>query len=182
MGQPTLHPPVLLLLAVISRYGEALRWAVDRARTTWGPVVAESPDFEFTETGYYDLSMGAGLRKQFLGFAEPIAPERLPQIKLQTNAWEQEYAALGRHAEPRPLNLDPGYLTAAKLVLASTKDHAHRIYLGQGIYAEITLTYRHGRWQPHEWTYPDYRRDDFQAFFTRLRDGWRRRLREEHGA
>lgn len=182
MGQPTPHPPVLLLLAVISRYDEALRWAAERARATWGPVVAESADFEFIETDYYDSTMGAELRKQFLGLAEPIAPERLPEIKLQTNAWEQEYAALGRHAEPRPLNLDPGYLTAAKLVLASTKDHAHRIYLGQGIYAEITLTYRHGQWQPHEWTYPDYRRDDFHAFFTRLRDGWRRRSREEHGA
>ena len=182
MGQSTPHPPVLLLLAVISRYGEALRWAAERAEAAWGPVAAESADFEFTETNYYDTTMGLGLRKKLLGLAEPVAPERLPEIKLQTGAWEREYAALGRHPEPRPLNLDPGYLTAAKLVLASTKDHAHRIYLGQGIYAEITLSYRHGRWQPHEWTYPDYRRDDFQAFFTQLRDGWRQRLREERAS
>lgn len=182
MGQSTPHPPVLLLLAVISRYGDALRWAADRAVAAWGPVAAESAEFEFTETNYYDTTMGTELRKQFLGLAEPISPERLPEIKLQTNAWEQEYAALARHPEVRPLNLDPGYLTAAKLVLASTKDHAHRIYLGQGIYAEITLTYRHGRWQSHEWTYPDYRRDDFQAFFTRLRDGWRQHLREERAS
>ena len=74
------------------------------------------------------------------------------------------------HPEPRPLNLDPGYITAAKLVLASTKDHAHRIYLQDGIYAEVTLAYRHRAWQPLEWTYPDYRRADFQEFFTRCRE------------
>lgn len=77
---------------------------------------------------------------------------------------------LGRHAESRPLNLDPGYLTPAKLVLASTKDHAHRIYLRDGIFAEVTLVYRKGKWQPLEWTYPDYRRDDYQQFFTRCRE------------
>ena len=76
----------------------------------------------------------------------------------------------GRHAEPRPLNLDPGYITPAKLVLASTKDHAHRIYLRDGIFAEVTLVYRQRKWQPLEWTYPDYRRDDYQRFFTQCRE------------
>ena len=90
--------------------------------------------------------------------------------KGQTNEWEAEYAALGRHPELRPLNLDPGYITAAKLVLASTKDHAHRIYLQRGIYAELTLTYRHRQWRALDWTYPDYRRDDYQAFFSRCRE------------
>ena len=70
----------------------------------------------------------------------------------------------------RPLNLDPGYITPAKLVLASTKDHAHRIYLRDGIYAEVTLSFRGRKWQPLEWTYPDYRRDDYQRFFTECRE------------
>jgi hypothetical protein len=113
--------------------------------------------------------MGTDLKKQFVVFEQPIDPAALADIKRQTNAWEAEYAALGRHPEPRPLNLDPGYITAAKLVLASTKDHAHRIYLRDGIYAEVTLAYRDRRWQPHEWTYPDYRRDDYQQFFTDCR-------------
>jgi hypothetical protein len=89
---------------------------------------------------------------------------------LATNSWEAEYAGLQLHAEPRPLNLDPGYLTLAKLVLASTKDHAHRIYLADGIFAEVTLAFRRGAWQPHDWTYPDYCRADFHAFFMQCRE------------
>ena len=67
------------------------------------------------------------------------------------------------------MNFDPGYITAAKLVLASTKDHAHRIYLQRGIYAEVTLAFRHRQWQPLDWTYPDYRREDYQQFFSQCR-------------
>lgn len=178
MGQATPHPPVLLVLAAVSRYEQALHWAAEQAARAWGPIADRSEAFAFTETDYYQATMGGELRKQFLTFEQPIAPERLVDVKLQTNAWEEEYARAAGHPEPRPLNLDPGYLTTAKLVLASTKDHSHRIYLGRGIYAEVTLYYRGGRWQPREWTYPDYRRDDFQAFFTRVRDGWQRRARE----
>jgi hypothetical protein len=72
--------------------------------------------------------------------------------------------------ESRPLNLDPGYLTEAKLVLASTKDRDHRVYLDRGIYAEVTLHYQRGRgWQPRPWTYPDYRSEPYLQFFTRCR-------------
>lgn len=181
MGQATLHPPVLLVLAAVSRYEQALHWGAEQAVAAWGPIADRSEVFQFTETNYYESTMGSGLRKQFFTFTHPIAPERLVDVKLQTNLWEEEYARAASHPEPRPLNLDPGYLTAAKLVLASTKDHAHRIYLDRGIYAEVTLYYRGGRWQPREWTYPDYRRDDFQAFFSRVRDDWQRRAREGRG-
>ncbi|HEY2148030.1 MAG TPA: DUF4416 family protein, partial [Pirellulales bacterium] len=77
-----------------------------------------------------------------------------------------------------PLNLDPGYLTLAKLVLASTKDHAHLLYLGHGIYAEVTLYFKDGRWQHRDWTFPDYRRPDYQEFFTAARQLIRSRGRE----
>lgn len=178
MGQPTPHPPVPLLLAVVSRYEDALQWAAQQAAAAWGPIADRSAAFAFSETDYYQSTMGSGLLKQFFVFERPMPPERLIDVKLQSNAWEQEYAQAAGHPEPRPLNLDPGYLTAAKLVLASTKDHSHRLYLGRGIYAEVTLYYRGGRWQPRDWTYPDYRRDDFQAFFSRVRDDWQRRARE----
>ena len=175
MGDTREHPPVLPLVAVITRYAEALAWARDKCVVTWGPVLLESPTFSFVETSYYDATMGSGLGKTFLAFAGDYDPGELATAKHQTNAWEAEYAALGRHPELRPLNLDPGYLTAAKLVLASTKDHAHRIYLGQGMYAEITLFYKHKRWQAHEYTFPDYRRDDYHEFFTKCRNALKRR-------
>ncbi len=171
MGAPTPHPPVLLLLAAFSRHDDALDWARQTAVEAWGPIARESLRFEFDETRYYDATMGPGLKKVFFTFQRPFDPERLVEIKLATNRWEEEYAALAQKPEPRPLNLDPGYLTPAKLVLASTKDFAHRIYLSRGIYAEITLQYRHGLWRHHEYTFPDYRREDYQRFFSECRKG-----------
>jgi hypothetical protein len=169
MGQPLHHPPAMLILAVFSRHDDALDWSKRRAVEAWGPILRESEVFTFTETEYYRPTMGADLRKMFLAFQRPFDPANLVEIKLETNRWEDEYATMARHAEPRPLNLDPGYLTLAKLVLASTKDFAHRIYLSQGIFAEITLQYRHRAWRHHEYTFPDYRRPDYQHFFTECR-------------
>jgi len=169
MGHPEAHPPVLLVLAAFSRHGEALDWARRRAEPCFGPVARESPRFAFDQTDYYAASMGSGLVKQFFAFERLVDPARLPELKRLTNAWEDELAAEGTYAEARPLNLDPGYLTAAKLVLASTKDFAHRVYLRDGIYAEVTLHYRHGRWEPHTYTFPDYRGAAYHEFFDRCR-------------
>jgi hypothetical protein len=161
-------------MAAFSRYGEALDWARRRAEDVWGPVALESTRFVFDDTDYYTPTMGPGLAKVFWLFDSPSGgafdPAGLVDVKLTTNGWEDEYAALARHDEPRPLNLDPGYLTLGKLVLASTKDFAHRIYLDRGIFAEITLYYRHHRWEPHQWTFADYRRADYQEFFDKCRE------------
>jgi hypothetical protein len=170
MGEIVQPAPVLLIVAAISRHGEAIEWARSRSGELHGPIALASDPFEFTETDYYTATMGAGLKKQFFAFERLIDPTALASIKCETNRWEAEYAAMGRHEESRPLNLDPGYITPAKLVLVSTKDHAHRIYLRDGIYAEITLGYRNRGWQALEWTYPDYRRNDYQQFFTRCRE------------
>jgi hypothetical protein len=169
MGEIHVPAPVLFILTVSSRHDAALEWVRERCVQHYGPVVLSSGPFDFTETDYYTATMGADLKKQFFAFETLIDSGELAGIKRQTNDWEAQYAALARHAEPRPLNLDPGYLTPAKLVLASTKDHAHRIYLRDGIFAEVTLVYRQRNWQPLEWTYPDYRRDDYQRFFTQCR-------------
>jgi hypothetical protein len=179
MGEANSPTAVLLLLAAFSRYCEALAWARQRACETWGPVALESPVFEFTHTDYYQAAMGPGLRKVFFALARLIDPGELAEIKRLTNAWEGEYAAVAGRPEPRPLNLDPGYLTPGKLVLASTKDHAHRIYLGRGIYAEVTLYYKHHAWRSSEWTFADYRQETYHCFFSTCREYLRRRLRED---
>lgn len=170
MGQIFVPAPVVLIIAASSRHDAALEWARNRGAESFGPIALSSEPFDFTETDYYTATMGAGLKKQFLAFERLIDSVALAGIKRQTNDWEADYVALGRHAERRPLNLDPGYLTPAKLVLASTKDHAHRLYLRDGIFAEVTLTFRQRKWQPLEWTYPDYRRDDYQIFLTACRE------------
>lgn len=199
MGEPHHHAPVVLLLAVISRYEEALVWTIERAASVWGPIALRSPTFAFTETDYYEATMGPGLGKTFLAFERLADPALVADWKILTGEWEAEYASLGRpdfkstfhnlgisesekeflasvkaqyesEAVSRPLNLDPGYITPAKLVLAPTKDHAHRIYLGRGMYAEVTLYYKAGGWQFRDWTFPDYRRADYHAFFTEVRN------------
>ena len=88
--------------------------------------------------------MGTDLRQVLCAFEHLIEPASLVDRKLLTNRWEQEYWGLHAGAEPRPLNLDPGYLTEAKLILASTKDRDHRIYLDRGIFAENTLYFHAG--------------------------------------
>jgi len=184
MGMIRSPRPVLLLLAAFGCDPESLAWSRRAAERAWGPIALCSPVFDFQETDYYRATMGDALKKSFFVFQRRIDPARLAEIKCQTNAWENEYRETGRednttrHVE-RPLNLDPGYLTEAKLVLASTKDHAHRIYLSQGIYAEVTLRFRSGHWQPWDWTYPDYRRSDYQQFFTACRDYLRDRGKTE---
>lgn len=169
MGEINDPKPVLLLVAVSSRYDEALAWSEHRLAELYGEVRLKSEAFDFSETEYYAESMGTELKKQFLVFEALIDPASLPQIKHATNAMEIAYAEQHEHPESRPLNLDPGYLTLAKLVLASTKDHAHRVYMSEGIYAEITLNYRKRGWQRSDWTYPDYQRADFQDFFSQCR-------------
>jgi hypothetical protein len=170
MGDITEPAPVLLLLAAFSKYKAALDWARERAIDAWGPVALESPRFDFAETDYYQPTMGGPLQKCFFAFERLVDQAMLVDCKLAANDWEAEYAGEGRHAEPRPLNLDPGYITQAKLVLASTKDHAHRLYLSRGIFAEVTLYYKDRAWQPRDWTFPDYRRADYQTFFEQCRD------------
>jgi len=170
MGQIQAHPPVLLIMAAFSRYGEVLDWARQRAEAECGPVALQSERFVHDETTFYQPTMGAGLLKTFFAFGRRIDPPAIVDFKHRANAWEEEYQAASNHPEPRPLNIDPGYLTEAKLVLATTKDRDHRLYLDRGIFAEVTLHYHHGDWRERPWTYPDYRRADYHQFFNQCRE------------
>lgn len=176
MARTKIPHPTVLITAVISRYDEAIAWATERAECEWGPIELISEPFDFDNTYYYRDTMGSPLKKVFLAHKKLIDSSRLADIKLQTCDWEDEYNAAANTPEPRALNLDPGYMTEAKLVLATTKDRDHRIYLSQGIHAEITLFYHQHQWKPHRWTYHDFRREDFHAFFSKCRDYLRTQL------
>jgi hypothetical protein len=133
----------------------------------WGPIADLSPAFDFVESEYYHASMGTGLRKQLALFRDACDPADLADRKLACNSLEVQIAAA---PEPRrPVNIDPGYLSLTKLVLASTKNREHRIYLRDGIYAEVTLAFRDQIWQPMPWTYADYRREDVRSFLASAR-------------
>ena len=183
MGQIREPKPVLLIIAAFAEREDSLAWGKERAEAEFGPIWRESPTFYFNEfTHYYDQEMGTVLPKRFWAFERPISMDRLAPIKVMTNGWEEERARLLRERAmedpdfdpatlvPRPLNLDPGYIDLGKLILASTKDHSHRIYLREGIFAETTLYYSQKRWQSLPWTYPDYQSEGYQRFFSECRD------------
>jgi hypothetical protein len=113
--------------------------------------------------------MGEQLLKQFAVLDRSYDPAMLASDKLLTNRWEEEVKLALPADEPRPLNIDPGYMTLTKLVLASTKNREHRVYLRDSVYAEVTLGFRDQKWQPMPWTYPDYQRTDFREFFSNAR-------------
>ena len=123
--------------------------------------------------------MGTELRKQIVAFHRLVAPDCLPDVKRLTNALEQELAESGTYPEARPLNLDPGLLVLGKFLLATTKDQQHRIYLRDGIYAEVTLRFQAGAWEPWPWTYADYREPFVRAWLLEARQFYRRRLAED---
>ncbi len=177
MGEIATHPPVMLITAITSRYPEALEWTASRASAIWGPIAKSSPVFDFTETGFYTDSMGHDLKKQFLAFEKPFDPGEIADTKIVSNQWEQQYIDTTDYPEHRPVNIDPGYVSEAKLVLVTTKDRDHRIYLGNGIFAEVTLHYRSKVWTHSRWTYPDYQREDFQEFFSECRAWVREQVR-----
>jgi hypothetical protein len=180
MGEPTTPEPVKLFCAVLAGRAEWL----DRARTALegelGPVDMASDTWAFDCTDYYEKEMGPGLLRRIYSFAKLIDPAELVEIKLATNRLEQRLAAEIACGLPRPVNLDPGYVSASKLVLATTKDYTHRVYMRAGIYAEATLRWRRGRFEPWEWTYPDYRKAEYHAFFGRVRGAYVQ-LRREQG-
>ncbi len=130
-------------------------------------------------TDYYRQEMGENLLRKFITFERLIAPDALASIKLETNAVEMSLSGGEESNSPRRVNLDPGYVDATKLVLASAKDQAHRIYLSHGIYAEVTLLYYHGEFHPFIYTYPDYQWPETHAFLRRAQNKYREQLRRE---
>ena len=118
----------------------------------FGPVEMKSEVFDFDMTNYYTPEMGENLRKIFLCFAEPIRLESLSEIKLITNEIELRFAGGNSEQPLRTVNIDPGYIVMSKLVLATTKDYSHRIYIGRGIFAETTLRFVGKSFAPVETT------------------------------
>jgi len=169
-----IKPPqqVKLIVGMLSQLEEFFSAAEQEMSAKWGPIDIQSQVMVFDFTRYYQKQMGDGLLRKFVSFVELIDPAELAQAKHQSNALENELAQTeaGRElAVARPINLDPGYVEPSKLVLASTKNYSHRIYIGESIYAECTLQFHQGKWESWPFTYPDYGSGKYDEFLTAVR-------------
>jgi hypothetical protein len=141
--------------------------AMETMAEQFGAVQCDTGEFPFTSTDYYDREMGSGLKRRFVSFEHPIAPDRLKEIKIFTNRLERQHL---RPDGGRVINIDPGTVGLAGLVLVSTKNFSHRIYLGDGIFGEISMLYENKAFVPLKWTYPDYRLPEVVRFLNQVRE------------
>jgi len=175
MGDIKKHLPVKLIIGFIFRNDKSLEKARAALEKTFGRIDFQSQVLAFNHTGYYQEEMGKDLKRVFVSFQKHISAEKLTQIKIITNRIEERLADRGR----RLINIDPGYLDFAKVVLASTKDYFHRIYLAKGIFAEITLFYRGKTFKAWEWAYPDYRSLEYISIFNQIRQIYARQIKNK---
>jgi hypothetical protein len=174
MGTAREPQPVKLIASLLTGELDLLDEVKGALAGAFGPIDFESELLPFDHTDYYTPEFGSGLQRQIVTFEDLVDPGELPAIKRRTNDLEWSMDRDGK----RRVNIDPGYVSLSKMVLASTKNHAHRLYLGQGVYGEGTLTYQRGHFRPWPWTYPDYAGDRYCAMFEQIRERYKAQLRE----
>jgi len=177
VAEITSPAPVQLLAGIIMNPAVRVESVKAILEEAWGPIEDESPAWPFDFTDYYEAEMGKGLVRKFFTWRGLRELEGLHRLKIESNEIERRIAAQSPAAVARPVNIDPGYICHSKLVLFTTKDFAHRIYIANGIFAEVTLEWRDGRLRPHPWTFPDYRTEKYIAFLSDVRAAYARKLK-----
>lgn len=172
--------PVKLIVGLLHPAGgdALLEWSRAALEKKFGAVERESGRFPFGYTDYY-RDIAPELERTFFSFAGLRRPDELVSWKLSAVSLEAESAAGEPGETGRRVNIDPGYLDGARLVLASTKDNAHRIYIAEGIYAEVTLCRRRTGWERFSYTFPDFRSGIYDDFFELVRRDWQRDFKNE---
>ena len=179
MGEIRTHPPVKLIVGLTYINSTKLQDILRILEETFSSIEVQSEPFSFSDfTSYYQKEMGDNLKKVFLVFARLINPEELPDIKIMTNELELRLS----EGDARQINIDPGYVSEAKLVLATTKNYAHRIYLKKGIFGDVHLSYTNHSFQKQPWTYPDYQQADIIDFFNNIRQKYMHQLGEMYSS
>jgi len=168
MGKIRKPLAVKLIMGMISHdvvlFDEVTQALIER----FGPIDLKSTILNFDKTDYYEEEMGKDLKREFLSFQELIESKELVEVKIFTNSLEEKFS-LFKDRPSRRINVDPGYLDCTKMVLASTKDSPNRIYLREGIYAEITLYFSQGTFKSRPWTFPDYQTREYIEVFNQIR-------------
>ncbi len=165
MSKPQDPKPAKLVIGLFMKERALFETLVDELGSRFGPLDLVSPWMPFDYTSYYEQEMGRPLFRRLVVFKTLIAQLDLTGIKLWTNRLEERYT----HNERRRVNIDPGYLLNERFVLASGKNFSHRIYIGDRIYADLTLIYQRGDFEKLPWTYPDYADEPITEFLTRAR-------------
>ena len=176
MGSVESVAPVKLIVATITATDSLFQKVQACLSQHFDKIDFVSDPYAFDHTNYYQEEMGNSLSRRFVSFTNLIAPEKIAGIKLFCNHLEHQFSVNNK----RCVNLDPGYVTLAKLVLATTKNQAHRIYLQQSIYAEITLKFFNKSFRPLKWTYPDYQKPASINAFNQIRQAYLNQLKNEN--
>lgn len=174
MGKIGKPPLVKLISGLIFKETGILKKAESDLKKLYGRIDYNSPVLDFNYTDYYAKEFGKNLKRKFISFEKLIIPGRLSKIKIATNKIEEKFSK----DNSRRVNIDPGYLDLAKLILATTKDYNHRIYLALGIYAEVTLCYQGNTFRPWNWTYRDYQSREYIAIFNQIREIYNLQIRK----
>jgi len=170
--------PVKLIIGILAANEDALGRAAGALEKEFGTIDLKSDVWPFTQTDYYKDQTGPNILRQFVSIEKLIDPGQLADIKHMTNELEKQLAGGLALNLPRPVNLDPGIIEPSKLILATTKNYSHRIYIGNKMYAEVTLIYDKGCWKHFDYTYPDYRQKNYHDFFSRVRERLVEQLRD----
>ncbi len=169
MSSPREPKPSKLLIGAFMKDKSLFQDIFSRLVDQFGPADMISPWLPFDYTSYYEPEMGAPLYRRAAAFKQLIAQERLPEIKLFTNSVESGFT----ESKKRRVNIDPGYMTPERFVLATGKNFTHRIYIGRGVYADLTLVYQRGAFEGLPWTYPDYLNERMLKFLYLVRNKYR---------
>lgn len=172
MARAVIPHPVLLFMSILYNTEADPADVVARLEAPFGKVSFLTTPMPFSFTDYYTAEMGSPLMRVIAAFSALVPRDCLVSVKSVTNELEDAYRIGGK----RRVNLDPGILTLENVCLATTKPHAHRIYLGSGIWAEVTLIYKEDTYRALSWTYPDYASQDYINIFNTLRRDNKRRL------
>ena len=159
--------PVKLFIGMIAHDISLLNELKERLKELYGPSDMESPVWQWTHTDYYLKEMGGGLKRQFVFFQKLIHPGSISEIKLKTVELEKQYL---NKSNGRRINLDPGYLDSARVILVSAKDFSHRVYIGNNIYGEATLIYSGNDYKTLPYTYPDFKTKECFDLFKKARE------------
>lgn len=178
MSRPQPPNPAKLVIGFFMKDRSLLEAVAGELTARYGPIDFAGAWLPFDFTTYYEKEFGSPLFRRMLAFEILVGQEDLATIKLATNRLELAYCEHGL----RRVNLDPGYLLAERFVLASGKNYSHRIYMGQGIYADLTLIYREGAYQSLPWTYPDYACEPMRRYLERVRTKYLSDLKKEDAA